>query len=200
MVYSKNFLLSEQVQRRTVPWLEFFHPYKHACEVLWKHESFLYGFFAPLHHHIYPTTTVPDKPPLKILECIFTLLRLVYPSVRDKLEEAIGNADRKNRNALGNVQLLFDFFLPVVILTLISPSLDRFRITDLQCERDLLLRSGQASKSCLPSSPFSKPPSTQKRWAFRCFFGRITKKSSTLSYRFLTIVPHLLSLRTSSCL
>ena len=63
---------------------------------------------------LFTTTSIrrPQFPtsPLKILECIFTLLRLVYPSVRDKLEEAIGDADRKNRNALGNVQPLFDFF------------------------------------------------------------------------------------------
>ena len=141
MAYSNQHLLSEEVRMRTVPWLEFFHPYKHACEVLWRHESFLSGFFAPLHHHIYPTVTVPVQPKLKILECIFTLLRLVYPSVRDKLETAIRDADRKNKNALGNVQLMFDFFLPVVSVSLLHSYLPR--------SLDSRLRSRSSNGTCI---------------------------------------------------
>ena len=118
MAYSPYHLISDKVRKKTVPWLEFFHPYKHACEVLWKHQALFYGFLAPLYHHLHPKSTVPVKPKLKILECTFTLLRLVYPSVREHLATGIQRAYSKNRNALGNVQLLFDFFLPVVCFVL----------------------------------------------------------------------------------
>lgn len=120
-MYSQLPFFNQRVTQRTVPWLEFFHPYKHVCQMLWKFSFYFYSLFAPLVHYLHPTATVSLKPNLKQIECYFTLLRLVYPQIRDELQAAIDSAPRKNRNALVNLQLLFEFFLPIVsVLSLVS--------------------------------------------------------------------------------
>src|SRR5690606_41125854 len=58
-------LFNQRVTQRTVPWLEFFHPYKHVCQMLWKFSFYFYSLFAPLVHYLHPTATVSLKPNLK---------------------------------------------------------------------------------------------------------------------------------------
>ena len=116
MVYSPDhlFIFAPSVTSKTMLWLEFFHPYKHACEALWRSKHFFTSFFAPLHHHNHPKNKVVKSTKLKLIECYLVQLRLVYPSVRDELQEAIECASAENRVALENVKFLFEFLIPVV--------------------------------------------------------------------------------------
>ena len=114
MVYSPHHLFAPAVTRKTMIWLEFFHPYKHACEAIWRSPLFFNSFFAPLHHHTHANNKVSPRMKLKLIECYFVQLRLVYPTIRDELKEAIENAADEHRQALLNVQFLFEFLIPVV--------------------------------------------------------------------------------------
>ncbi len=119
MAYSPHHLFNPDVTKKTMIWLEFFHPYKHACEIIWKSPHFFHSFFAPLVHALHPKATVSTKPKLKLIECHFVHLRLIYPTVREQLQQAIDASPPEHRTALVNLQLLFEFFLPVVSFALL---------------------------------------------------------------------------------
>ena len=145
MVYSPHHLFAPEVTSKTVVWLEFFHPYKHACEIIWKSPHFFPSFFAPLVHHLHPESTVSIKPKLKTIECYFVILRLIYPTIRESLQEAIDNSPPEHRAALVNIQLLFEFLLPVVRVCFLIRNLlclVRYKITDSRFELVLLLPFG----------------------------------------------------------
>jgi hypothetical protein len=120
MAYSGFSLFNEQVLNKTVLWLEFFHPFKYSCERLWADEHYFSSFFSPLSKLLHPDKAPPKKPRLKILQCYLTLLRLVYPAVRDELALAIEESPTGNRALLENFQLLFEFFIPLVSLLFLS--------------------------------------------------------------------------------
>jgi hypothetical protein len=123
-------LFHPAVLQQTVLWLEFFHPYKFACDKIWQSKHYFKSCFTPLAQALYPkATAVQKKNPLKWLECNFTLLRMVYPAVRTELDNAIQDAELARWPALKNLQLLFEFFLPVVCLLLsFSHSCPIFRL------------------------------------------------------------------------
>ena len=58
----------------------------------------------------------PKRSPNKYLECQYSILRLVYPAIRDELLQAIDGSPPGYKASLQNLQLLFEFFLPVVSL------------------------------------------------------------------------------------
>ena len=142
--------------RKTVLWLEFFHPYKHACELLWKSEHYFTSFFARLVHALHPDSTVAIKPKLKYLECQYSILRLVYPAIRDELLQAIDGSPPGYKASLQNLQLLFEFFLPVVSLLALLSFLICLRSKTMASRFDqaLLLRSGPTSAASLLSMLF----------------------------------------------
>src|SRR5689334_1217192 len=86
--------------------LEFFHPYKRACEVIWRRAEFFGAIFGPLYHLFHPNSVIPSKPRLKSIECFFTLLRLVYPKIRDTFAAQI-TKNKKARQYLITLQVLF---------------------------------------------------------------------------------------------
>lgn len=171
MVYSPHHLFAPEVTQRTMIWLEFFHPYKHACELLWKSSYFFTSFFAPLVHHLHPKSTVTMKPKLKIIECHFVHLRLIYPSIRESLQAAIDACPPEHRAALVNVQLLFEFFIPVVRVPLLSYRASRYKTMVLPSAPAPHRPYGITFAASLRFMPSFRTRNTPRQWASSYFIG-----------------------------
>ena len=115
LLYSKQ--LSEAKTRRmrlqTCLMLGTWHPFKVACETVWKKHA--NTFLAPAFHALFPNALCFVKPKLVTILVMFTYLRRVYPLVRDLLKTAISRAcEPRWKNNLLALQALFEYFIPVV--------------------------------------------------------------------------------------
>ena len=150
------------------------------------------------------TTTTPrtvvKNTKLKLIECYLVQLRLVYPVVRDELQEAIEGASADKRVALENVKFLFEFLIPVVpFASLPHLVMTRCKIMGWRSAQDLRLPSGKDFAAFSRSMPFWRRKSTPRQWAFSSSTTSICGPSSIQCSRFSTNLHSLLSEKTSSC-
>ena len=113
MVWSQKNLFSGRI-RLGCPVMEFFHPYKKLLEDVWKQPEFFYTFFAPLHHHFFPDSAVFANQKLKMIESIFTVVRMLWPDYRAKFHLLLTFVFGLRRTHLRNILLVMDFFVPLV--------------------------------------------------------------------------------------
>jgi hypothetical protein len=94
--------------------LEMFHPFKVLMERIWAQPEFLYSFWGPYMHSIYPKSKVFKKPHLKQIEISLLCLRLAYERVSDRVDTLITTIEHPYRNHLRNLRIAFNFFIPTV--------------------------------------------------------------------------------------
>jgi hypothetical protein len=95
--------------------LELFHPFKVLLERIWAQPQFLYSFWGPFVHLIYPKSKVFKKPHLKQIEITLLCLRLAYPRIAQKLKNFISKAEEPYVSHARNLFIAFEFFIPMVI-------------------------------------------------------------------------------------
>ena len=96
--------------------MEMFHPFKHLCEVVWGKDLYLFTLFGPLVHSVDAECKVKRKPKLKQIQIWFTILRLVYPSHRERMKKLVTTIQNPLIVLhLENFLIFFEFFLPAVL-------------------------------------------------------------------------------------
>jgi hypothetical protein len=91
-----------------------FHPFKVLMERIWAQPEFLYPFWGPYMHSIYPKSKVFKKPHLKQIEISLLCLRLAYERVSDRVDTLIMKIQEPYLSHLRNLRIAFDFFIPTV--------------------------------------------------------------------------------------
>src|ERR1700712_61264 len=119
---SSNSVLAPRI-RFVCPVLELFHPFKLLMEHIWAQPQFLYSFWGPFMHSIYPKTKVFKKPHLKQIEISLLCLRLAYPQIAERLLQFIQIAEEPYLSHARNLWMAFHFFIPLVPMYLIVFSL-----------------------------------------------------------------------------
>jgi hypothetical protein len=105
----------ERARTRTVLTLGYWHSYKQANFLVYK--AYATSFMAGCFHTLFPNIPLFPKP--RHLSSVVTLLsyiRLAYPTFRDALATALsGDLGYAERKHLENLQVLCEFYIPVVI-------------------------------------------------------------------------------------
>jgi len=106
--------LMESEKSRMYFALGLWHPYKVACEVLYR--MYARSVFAPLIHAIDAMSCIYRKPKLMRIATLMTQVRLAYPAFRDVLLDALNRSDvaGPDRVHLRNIRDLFEYFIPSV--------------------------------------------------------------------------------------
>ncbi len=117
MVWASNNFLSGRISL-ACPVMEFFHPYKKLLEDVWKKPELFYTFFAPLSHALNPKSPVKIKPKLKLIDSYWTMLRLLWPEFRQGFRALLPELTGKLKTHLKNILLIFEFFIPIVSISL----------------------------------------------------------------------------------
>jgi hypothetical protein len=103
-----------------VPILGTWHPYKHACGVLWRN---IYQFMGPLFHNVHPGNKFfYSMKKLTKLTYWLTVVRLSLPDWIDEMEELLANENWRCKNPtnmklhtyLSNFHTAVTYFLPLV--------------------------------------------------------------------------------------
>lgn len=98
--------------------LGIWHPYKKACEVIWR--RWVCRYFGRLFHEIIPGSNVYGSPRLRNIVTFMSYCRLAYPHFSTQLNEAIADAKMDVITGtsilahLNDLQSLMEFFIPVV--------------------------------------------------------------------------------------
>ena len=89
-------------------------------ERIWAQPEFLYSFWGPYMHSIYPKSKVFKKPPLKQIEISLLCLRLAYERVSNRVDALIMKIQEPYLSHLRNLRIAFDFFIPTVSFVSLS--------------------------------------------------------------------------------
>jgi hypothetical protein len=97
--------------------LGIWHPYKKACEVIWR--RWVQRYFGRLFHEIIPASNVYGNPRLRNMVTFMSYCRLAYPQFKAQLKEAIIKAKTNKQHTdikwhLRDLRNLMEFFIPVV--------------------------------------------------------------------------------------
>jgi hypothetical protein len=94
------------------------HPFKMACELI--QQTFLFTFFGPAFHSLWPEFTILKKMKLPQILHLFNLVLFSYKYWKKDFielwkEQCINNPLQKHENHLWKFRLLLDYFIPVVL-------------------------------------------------------------------------------------
>ena len=95
--------------------LGWWHCYKQANLLIWRFAG--PHFLGPMFHMLVPRSKVKRNPKLLTVATYLSYVRLAYPKFRSKLAAALNHpgVTANNKRHLRNLQMLCEFFIPVVI-------------------------------------------------------------------------------------
>jgi hypothetical protein len=103
---------------RSIPILGLWHPGKMIVECIWR--NYLSYFIAKAYHYLYPNNNILYKPRLSHAMELFIQLYLSYKMWLSENNFPKLNTKNIGYNKLKNIKLLFNFFLPLVIIFLLN--------------------------------------------------------------------------------